>query len=205
MGSRLDVSVVRPEVTDADERLAGELATDPEVASHVRAIDELIEAHDSVLVFVNTRQTAEALGSRFKKLGTDLGVHHGSLAKETRIDVEDRFKNGELDALLCTSSMELGIDVGHVDHVIQYGSPRQVARLLQRVGRAGHRRDLVSSGWRRWRSPARPWTARSNRPKSTTAASIPSQTRSPGSSWTSARSGRWRPTRSSRAPTPSGT
>jgi len=146
VGSRLDVSVTRPEVTDADERLAGELATDPEVASHVRAIDDLIDAHDSVLVFVNTRQTAEALGSRFKELGTNLGVHHGSLAKETRIDVEDRFKAGDLDALLCTSSMELGIDVGHVDHVIQYGSPRQVARLLQRVGRAGHRRDLVSSG-----------------------------------------------------------
>ena len=146
VGSRLDVSVVRPEVTDADERLASELVTDPEVASHVRKIDELIAANDSVLVFVNTRQTAEALGSRFKELGTDLGVHHGSLAKETRIAVEDRFKDGELDALLCTSSMELGIDVGHVDHVIQYGSPRQVARLLQRVGRAGHRRDLLSSG-----------------------------------------------------------
>jgi len=146
VGSRLDVSVMRPEVSDADERLAGELATDPEVASHVRAIEDLIDAHDSVLVFVNTRQTAEALGSRFKKLGTNLGVHHGSLARETRIDVEDRFKAGDLDALLCTSSMELGIDVGHVDHVIQYGSPRQVARLLQRVGRAGHRRDLVSSG-----------------------------------------------------------
>jgi len=146
IGSRLDVSVVRPTVTDADERLASELVTDPEVASHVRRIDELIAAHDSVLVFVNTRQTAEALGSRFKELGTNLGVHHGSLAKETRIDVEDRFKEGDLDALLCTSSMELGIDVGHVDHVVQYGSPRQVARLLQRVGRAGHRRDLLSSG-----------------------------------------------------------
>jgi len=146
VGSRLDVDVVRPEVTGADERLASELVTDPEIASHVRAIDELIEAHDSVLVFVNTRQTAEALGSRFKELGTNLGVHHGSLSKAARIEVEDQFKAGELDALLCTSSMELGIDVGHVDHVIQYGSPRQVARLLQRVGRAGHRRDLLSSG-----------------------------------------------------------
>jgi ATP-dependent Lhr-like helicase len=146
IGSRLDVEVVRPQVTDRDERLSSELVTDAETASHVRFIDDLITDHDSVLVFVNTRQTAEALGSRFKELGTDLGVHHGSLSKEARIDVEDQFKAGELDALLCTSSMELGIDVGRVDHVVQYGSPRQVSRLVQRVGRAGHRRDQLSSG-----------------------------------------------------------
>jgi len=146
VGSRLDVDVVQPSVTEADQRLASELVTDAEVASHVRYIADLIEANESVLLFVNTRQTAEALGSRFKELGTNIGVHHGSLSKEARIDVEDAFKDGELDGLLCTSSMELGIDVGHVDHVIQYGSPRQVSRLLQRVGRAGHRRDLVSSG-----------------------------------------------------------
>jgi len=146
IGSRLDVSVVRPTVTDRDERLSSELVTDAETASHVRYIDDLITDHDSVLVFVNTRQTAEALGSRFKELGTDLGVHHGSLSKDARIEVEDQFKAGELDALLCTSSMELGIDVGRVDHVVQYGSPRQVSRLVQRVGRAGHRRDQVSAG-----------------------------------------------------------
>ncbi|MFC7018925.1 MULTISPECIES: DEAD/DEAH box helicase [Haloarcula] len=146
IGSRLDVEVVRPAVTERDEQLSKKLVTDAETASHVRYIDDLIAAHDSVLLFVNTRQTAEALGSRFKELGTDLGVHHGSLSKEARIDVEDRFKAGELDALLCTSSMELGIDVGHVDHVVQYGSPRQVSRLVQRVGRAGHRSDQVSSG-----------------------------------------------------------
>ena len=146
VGSALDVEVRRPGVTGADETLAGELVTDPEVASHVRAIDEIVADNEATLVFVNTRQTAEALGSRLKEYGTDIGIHHGSLASEARIDVESAFKEGELDALLCTSSMELGIDVGHVDHVVQYNSPRQVCRLLQRVGRAGHRRDLVSSG-----------------------------------------------------------
>ncbi len=146
VGAALDVDVRCPDVTAADEQLARELVTDTEVASHVRAIDEVIAANEATLVFVNTRQTAEALGSRLKEYGTDVGIHHGSLARDSRVDVESRFKSGELDALLCTSSMELGIDVGHVDHVVQYNSPRQVARLLQRVGRAGHREGDTSSG-----------------------------------------------------------
>ncbi|WP_128475952.1 DEAD/DEAH box helicase [Halorussus pelagicus] len=146
VGSKVEFEVSEPAITDEDERLAGELATDESVASHVRAILEVVADHDSTLVFVNTRQTAEALGSRFKQLDANVGVHHGSLSKETRIDVEDRFKAGELDALLCTSSMELGIDVGRIDHVVQYSSPREVARLLQRVGRAGHRSEEISHG-----------------------------------------------------------
>jgi ATP-dependent Lhr-like helicase len=146
VGSDVDVRVLEPEVSAEDERAAGKLLTDATVASHVRKIDELVRTHDSVLVFVNTRQTAEGLGSRLKELGTDIGIHHGSLSKAARIDVEDRFKSGDLSALMCTSSMELGIDVGRIDHVVQYQSPREVARLLQRVGRAGHRRDETSSG-----------------------------------------------------------
>ena len=143
---RIDVTVRTPHVTDRDRELAGELATDVDIASHVRAMDGIVAANESTLIFVNTRTTAEGLGSRFKELCTNLGVHHGSLSKEARIRVEDRFKDGDLDALLCTSSMELGIDVGRIDHVIQYQSPRQVRRLLQRIGRAGHRRDEVSRG-----------------------------------------------------------
>jgi len=146
VGSRVEFTVTRPEITAADERLAGKLATTDEIASHVWAIGEIVDDTDSTLIFVNTRQTAEALGSRFKTLDRSIEVHHGSLSRDVRVDVEDRFKNGAIDALVCTSSMELGIDVGRVDHVVQYGSPREVARLLQRVGRAGHRHDKVSRG-----------------------------------------------------------
>ncbi|ADJ15265.1 DEAD/DEAH box helicase [Halalkalicoccus jeotgali] len=145
-GSRLDLRVLTPEIEPGDEGLASELVTEPEMASHVRAIREVVEENESTLIFVNTRQTAEALGSRFNVLEANIGVHHGSLAKDARIEVEDAFKAGELDGLLCTSSMELGIDVGQVDHVVQYSSPREVSRLLQRVGRAGHRSDQVSQG-----------------------------------------------------------
>ncbi|MFB6137626.1 MAG: DEAD/DEAH box helicase [Halobacteriaceae archaeon] len=146
--SLVEFEVVHPTVGEGDERLADDLLCDAELASHVRTIAEIVDENESTLVFVNTRQTAEALGSRFTAHddGPDIAVHHGSLAKAARVEVEDAFKAGDLDALLCTSSLELGIDVGRVDHVVQYGSPRQVKRLLQRVGRAGHRRDRVSRG-----------------------------------------------------------
>jgi ATP-dependent helicase Lhr and Lhr-like helicase len=103
-------------------------------------LTQLIGEHRTTLVFVNTRKLAERLARHLsERLGTDaVTAHHGSLSKETRLNAERRLKNGELKALVATASLELGIDIGHVDLVCQIGSPHRIATLLQRVGRSGH-------------------------------------------------------------------
>jgi ATP-dependent Lhr-like helicase len=100
----------------------------------------LIKAHRTTLVFVNTRRMAERLARHLSdRIGDDaVTAHHGSLSKETRLDAESRLKTGGLRALVATASLELGIDIGHVDLVCQIGSPHRIATLLQRVGRSGH-------------------------------------------------------------------
>jgi ATP-dependent Lhr-like helicase len=100
----------------------------------------LIVAHKTTLVFVNTRRLAERLARHLSdRLGAEaVTAHHGSLAKETRLDAETRLKAGGLRAIVATASLELGIDIGHVDLVCQIGSPHRIATLLQRVGRSGH-------------------------------------------------------------------
>jgi ATP-dependent Lhr-like helicase len=101
---------------------------------------ELIEAHRTTLIFVNTRRLAERVTRQLSdRLGQDqVTAHHGSLAKELRLDAEQRLKHGKLKALVATASLELGIDIGDVDLVCQIGSPRSIATFLQRVGRSGH-------------------------------------------------------------------
>ena len=104
-----------------------------------RLIADLLERWGSVLVFTNTRDTAESLALRLSKLcGGAVAVHHGSLSREQRTEVERKLKEGSLKCVVATSSLELGIDVGHVKYVVQYMSPRQVNRLVQRVGRSAH-------------------------------------------------------------------
>jgi ATP-dependent Lhr-like helicase len=103
-------------------------------------LTQLITEHKTTLVFVNTRRMAERLARHLSdRLGEDaVTAHHGSLSKEKRLDAESRLKNGRLKALVATASLELGIDIGHVDLVCQIASPHRIATLLQRVGRSGH-------------------------------------------------------------------
>jgi len=148
MGKKIEVKVESPLPTKEDTDLAERLYVDPTMTARLRRLHDLISEHKSVLVFVNTRETAEILGSRLKLLDPSLkiGIHHGSLARDIRVEAEEDFRSGRLKGLICTSSMELGIDIGAVDLVVQYMSPRQVTRLVQRVGRSGHRVEALSKG-----------------------------------------------------------
>ncbi len=136
-----------PIPSEPDFELAGKLETSPEAAARIRRITQLVDNHRSTLIFVNSRTIAELLGHRFSQLDRqDIAVHHGSLSKEERVIVEDSFKAGTLKAIIATSTLELGIDIGNVDLVIQYMSPRQVSSLIQRVGRSGHTLEGLSDG-----------------------------------------------------------
>ena len=101
---------------------------------------QLAREHRTTLIFVNTRRLAERLARHLsERLGKQaVAAHHGSLAKEQRLDAEQRLKRGELQVLIATASLELGIDIGEVDLVCQIGSPRSISAFLQRVGRSGH-------------------------------------------------------------------
>ena len=111
-------------------------------------IVNLVNSHRATLIFVNTRRLAERLTHQLSELlGEDaISSHHGSLAYKHRHDTEQRLKSGQLKAVVATASLEMGIDVGYVDLVIQIGSPRNIATFLQRIGRSGHALGLIPKG-----------------------------------------------------------
>ncbi|MEZ6122320.1 MAG: DEAD/DEAH box helicase [Planctomycetaceae bacterium] len=130
----------------------GSAASAPSLPSVWPAIQprllELIRQNRSTMIFVNSRRLAERLASAINELADEELVlaHHGSVAKDTRAMIEDRLKRGDLRAIVATSSMELGIDMGHVDLVIQIEAPPSIASGTQRIGRAGHQVGAVSTG-----------------------------------------------------------
>ena len=140
----VDAVVQLPE----DEIGSLELAISPRAHATLRGLADIVAEKNPCLIFVNSRNSAETVSQRIQAIAPDLeiGVHHGSLAKETRTQMEDDLRNGKIQGLVCTSSLELGIDVGSVNHIVQIRSPRSVDRMLQRVGRADHRLGGVGSG-----------------------------------------------------------
>ncbi len=108
---------------------------------------EMIQEHRTTIVFTNTRSGTENVVYKLKERGLEsIEAHHGSLAKEIRLDVEERLKKGQLQCVVSSTSLELGIDIGFVDLVVQIGSPKSVAKGLQRIGRSGHGHGLTSKG-----------------------------------------------------------
>ncbi|MDH2900240.1 MAG: DEAD/DEAH box helicase, partial [archaeon] len=126
----VEYRIEMPEPTEEDRRLASELFASSQAVARMQRISDLVKSHDSTLIFVNSRTIAEFLAARLGTFGVKAGVHHGSLPREERERVEQEFKTRRLDALVCTSTLELGIDIGSVDLVIQYMSPRQVSSMI---------------------------------------------------------------------------
>jgi ATP-dependent helicase Lhr and Lhr-like helicase len=145
-------SMVEPDATpapDLDPLVGGAEATRRSIWPAIYPeLVELVNAHRSTILFVNNRRAAERVALRLNELAEHeiARAHHGSLAREERLVVEEMLKAGELPCLVATSSLELGIDMGAVDLVIQVESPKSVARGLQRIGRAGHSVGDVSRG-----------------------------------------------------------
>ncbi|MEC7135134.1 MAG: ATP-dependent helicase, partial [Candidatus Thermoplasmatota archaeon] len=108
---------------------------------------DLVKDHRTTLIFTNTRAGTESIAMQLKERGIEkLAAHHGSLSKEMRFDVEKKLKAGEMDVVISSTSLELGIDIGYVDLVVQIGSPKSIAKGLQRIGRAGHALRAISKG-----------------------------------------------------------
>ncbi len=137
---KMDLLVHTPEPVSEDDELVNELYWEPERVAALRYSAEA-STMGPTLLFVNTRDTAESIGVRWNMWDPEasIHVHHGSLSKEVRIEAEEDYRKGDVNTLICTSSLELGIDVGNTALVIQYNSPRDASRMSQRLGRSGHR------------------------------------------------------------------
>jgi ATP-dependent Lhr-like helicase len=113
-------------------------------------IAQIVERSRNVIVFCNTRSSTESIAIRLKdalpKLATKIEAHHASLDRDVRLEVEDRLKNGELRAVVCSTSLELGVDIGSVDCVVMISTPKGISRALQRIGRSGHSIHTESHG-----------------------------------------------------------
>jgi ATP-dependent Lhr-like helicase len=122
-----------------DEELGAIIRQDIWSAVYDKIVDQ-VKAHRTTLVFVNTRRLVERVAHQLtERMGDgNVGAHHGSLSRKTRLEVEEKLKTGRLPVVVATASLELGIDIGHVDLVCHIGAPRALAILLQRVGRSGH-------------------------------------------------------------------
>ncbi|MBM3291971.1 DEAD/DEAH box helicase, partial [Candidatus Bathyarchaeota archaeon] len=139
-------SIEYPEPDISDFELADDLHSSAKFVSRIRKIKELINEHQKTLIFVQGRGQAESLGHKLALIDSKVEVHHGSLSREQRHKTEDQFKSGDLKAIVCTSTLQLGIDIGDVDLTVQYNSPRQISTLIQRVGRSGHSLTKKSKG-----------------------------------------------------------
>ena len=152
IGKKIEVSVEIPRgYSERLKPMGEEFGLDDSSLARLDLISKRVAGSKSTLIFANTRQVVEALGSRLLYLNRiepfgGIGVHHSSLDRNERIEIENAFKKGDIRCIIATSSLELGIDIGNIDLVIQYGSPRQALRLIQRVGRSGHTRKGVSKG-----------------------------------------------------------
>ncbi len=128
-----------PDITAVPYEIANERAYE--------IITKLINEHRTTIVFTNTRSATEHVAYKLKERGIDaIEAHHGSMSKERRLDVEEKLKKGELKAVVTSTSLELGIDIGYVDLVIQIGSPKSIAKGLQRIGRSGHAIGAIPKG-----------------------------------------------------------
>ncbi|MDH7597375.1 MAG: ATP-dependent helicase [Methanothrix sp.] len=143
---KFDLRLICP-VPDLISTTPGELSR-----ALYETLDELIQSHRNTLIFTNTRNGAERILYNLRARYPDRynesnsGCHHGSMGKTSRLDVEERLKSGDLRVVTSSTSLELGIDMPHLDLVLQIGSPKSVAALLQRIGRAGHSLDQVVKG-----------------------------------------------------------